>query len=188
MKKRVFTLLLFLAASAIGYCVATTGSVGYQAIRSQVATADHDPNSVERTYAYYMANLTGKVYVPRRDDLSKLTYANYIDLVFTFNDADATAVVTIYAMRDPDGVISPLEPVCAYTLAAGAQQTGEATARYFADQGTLVSNPWDVTILDYDGSDGVFKITFDSRGYWGFIILFTTLSDDDNVSSYGAYY
>jgi hypothetical protein len=140
-----------------------------------------------------ITNLTDAVFVPVQDRLytasyaNKVTYANYIDFIFTFSDPNDTAVTTIYAIRDPDGIIEPMEPVCSYTLAAGTQQTGESPARYFADQATQISNPWTATLLDYGGDDGILKINHDSRGYWGFIILFTTLGDGD-VSVYAAYY
>ncbi|RKY03545.1 MAG: hypothetical protein DRP56_11065 [Planctomycetota bacterium] len=166
----------------------TTHCVGYSLVRSAVASADADLNAAERTYAYYLANLTDKDYLPRHDNLSDITYANYLDIICTFNDAAATAVIKVFAIRNPDGVLKPLEPVCSYTLAAGAQQTDDATARYFADQATEVANPWAVRLIDYGGADGVLKIEFDTKGYYAFIILFTTISADDNVSSYCAYF
>ena len=166
----------------------TTHCVGYSLVRSQVATADADPSSAQRTYAYYLANLTDKDYLPRNDDLNDITYANYLDIVFSFNDASATAAVKVFAIRNPDGGIKPLEPVCSFTLAAGAQQTDDATARYFADQATEVANPWSVRLIDYGGTDGVLKIEFDTKGYYAFVILFTTVSADDNISCYCVYF
>jgi len=165
-----------------------TQSVGYDLVRSQVATADTDPNSSQRTLAYYTANLTDKDYVPRNDDLSLVSFANYLQMTFTFNDASATGVVTVYAIRHSSGVLSPLEPVCSYTILAGSQQAGETTERYWADQATVVSNPWSCVLYDNGGTDGVLKIQFDTRGYWAFVVLFTTVSSGDNISAYASYY
>jgi len=183
-----YGMLIFLLIGGVVADTQTTHCVGYQAVRTAVAAADTDPNATQRTYAYYAANLTDKSYRPKFDDIAQITFANYINLLFTFNDSSATGTVKVFAIRNPAGIIKPLEPVCVYTLTAGAQQTDDATARYFADQAVEVSNPWNCKIIDYGGTDGGLKIEFDGRGYYAFIVLFTTISADDTVSAYAAYY
>ncbi|MCE5184565.1 MAG: hypothetical protein LLF76_00370 [Planctomycetaceae bacterium] len=169
-----------------------THSVGWTVIRSEVDTADADPNAVERTKAYIQEHYASMLYVPKRETLRTVEafrpvmHANYVQICFTCNDASATATATLYALRDPAGAISPLEPMGSYTLAAGGQVTDDE--RYIVDTVAEVTDVWEIKILDVAGADGVSKLEFDTRGYYGFLVLLTTISADDNISCYAAYY
>ena len=166
---------------------------GYRVVRSAIASADSDLTASQRTWAYYIANLQGFDYVPNDTDTSvEETDSNGVQFTFSFNDNAGTGVAVIYGIKRAETaatqVITPMEQICSYTLAAGTQETGDSSARFYADTAVSVYDRWGiVSTRDAGGDNGVAKVLFDGSGYYAFVVLFTTISASDNISCYATY-
>lgn len=203
MSKKNVKVFLFSAVIAISLAIAipyvfggklATELEGNRIIRTAVATADSDLSASQRTWVYYRANLTAKDYVPNDTDTSvEETDGNAPVFSFSFNDNAGTATVVIYGIKRPETTAeqayTPMEPIFSATLAAGTQQTGDTSARFFADTGVEAYDRWgETSIIDGQANNGVTKIQFDGRGYYAFVVLFTVVSGSDNVTCYATYY
>jgi hypothetical protein len=197
-KKVVFEIILIVTIFLVPYLFASkllTVHKGWTLIRTAVATADSDLGAAQRTYAYYVASLTAKDWIPAGAAIADVDVSddNIVKFSFTFNDSAGTGTVKIYGITRPDSTAAqaytPLEPICVHTLEAGTQETGDTVPRYYADYGVETSDYLGKvgTEDSTSGGNGVFKIVFDGEGYVGYIILFTAVKAEDNISVYGRY-
>lgn len=195
MKKIIIAAIVCIIAVLSAGAVLSTSKAGYAIVRTAVETTDSAPSASQRTYAYWLANYTAKSFIPSNINAyeSQEGRDNAVQFTFSFNDNAGTATVAIYGIKYGESaankLYTPLEPICVYSLTAGTQETGDSTARYYADTAVESADYWgNVEAMDASGDNGVSKIMFDGRGYYAFVVLFTAISSGDNVSCYASYY
>ncbi|MHC4364800.1 MAG: hypothetical protein ACYSTJ_04955 [Planctomycetota bacterium] len=164
----------------------TTKQKSYETFRDTVSSADSDLTASTKTWATFIST-----YHPRsstnKPAIQLPSQANRITVIFDHKNANTdTATFIIYAYREG----GPAEYVCSSTLTAGAQETDDATTRYYADTIGTVTDRWPETLTESDsgGNNGVAKITFDARGYKYLLCLFTAISTNDDVRARYAFH
>ena len=151
----------------------------YTILRNTLSSNDTDLTASQKTWAYFETNFKPSVTVIKKS--SQLPRgAKIAEIIFDHKNADSdTATFIIYAYREG----GPAEFVCTGVLTAGAQETDDSTARYYADTIATFSERWPKAVEPADASanNGVAKVAFDPLERKFILCLFTVISSSDDV-------
>lgn len=156
----------------------STVQLSYRLLRDSVSSADTDLTATTKNWATFLST-----YHPRSGSsgiaVELRPIENRLTVIFDFATANSdTAAASLYAYKEG----GPAEFICSIaTLTAGNQESdivgGGSTTRYFCDTITAPTQRWPNTVgrADYEGDNGMAKLTFDARGYKYLLCLFTTI-------------
>lgn len=157
-----------------------TIQTSYRPLRALVSSVDTDLTASQKKWSYFVSTLhptSGSSAIAIKLD----PRFNQATIIFDHTAEAHTGTFFIYAVREAGSKspeIAPIERVVTSTLVAGAQETNDSTARYWADTIGTVTSTWPATVSKSDAAagNGVAKITFDIRGYKYLLCLFTVIS------------
>lgn len=166
----------------------------YRLFRDTVSTADTDLTASTKSWANFITNHhppsgTGALAIKLEERDNKAI------VMFDHKNADTdTAALTIYGYREG----FPAEFICSVdTITAGDQESiyplSATTTRYFADTVGTITQRWiggsgTVEEVDSGGNNGMAKLKFDTYGIKYLLILFTTISANDDVRAFISFY
>ena len=154
----------------------------YHLLRDTVDTEVSDLTASQKKLSYFAANLTEAKGISKKIPAR----ANSVQIIFDHKNANTdTATVVIYACKEK----GPVEFVCTVPLTSGAQETNDATARYYCDGFGTLAQRWITTVsVSGEDNDGIAKLNFDACGYKHIICLFTAISENDDVRAWITFY
>lgn len=164
----------------------------YRLLRDTLAdtAVDTDLTGAQKTWAHFASNYSTDAYVDKDANEGKSwrvhKKANAAIVIFDCKNVDAdTFTFILYAYRNG----GPAEFVCSGNGQSGKNKTDDATARYYADTITSLTQRWYKTVspVDAGANDGVAKVCFDLCGADRLLCLFTVISSGDDVRARVAY-
>ncbi len=152
----------------------------YRPLRGLVSSIDTDLTASQKKWSYFVSTLhptSGSSAIAIKLD----PRFNQATIIFDHTTEADTGTFFIYAVREAGNKapeIAPTERVCTSTLVAGAQETNDSTARFYADTIASPTDSWPATVSSdaTSGLDNVAHLTFDIRGYKYLLCLFTVIS------------
>lgn len=113
-------------------------------------------------------------------NLQDMLGINILEIRTHYKNATDTCTMDIFAARQGE---LEVKFVAEIVWAAGTQETGAATTRYFGKTSTITSYwPTAITKNAAESGTGIATIEFDTLGYERFWIGFDAISSSDNVT------